>query len=63
MESENPDLLLCILKTLESESIFYMKRKGMTSFTGVNGVEIRETGDPVYQVPVPDMEKEFGNII
>ena len=24
---------------------------------------IRETGDPVYQVPVPDMEKEFGNII
>ena len=46
-----------------AETITYMKRKGMTSFTGVNGVEIRETGDPVYQVPVPDMEKEFGNII
>ena len=47
----------------EGQLFFYMKRKGMTSFTGVNGVEIRETGDPVYQVPVPDMEKEFGNII
>ena len=47
----------------EGQLFFYMKRKGMTSFTGVNGVEIRETGDPVYQVPVPDIEKEFGNII
>lgn len=46
----------------EGQLFFYMKRKGMTSFTGINGVETGNAGDAVYQVPVPDMEKEFGSI-
>lgn len=46
----------------EGQLFFYLKRKGMTSFTGVNRTEVRATGDAVYQVPVPDMEKEFGRI-
>lgn len=46
----------------EGQLFFYLKRNNISAFTGINGTVVKNAGDPVYKVPVPDLEKEFGSI-
>ncbi|PKO98411.1 MAG: hypothetical protein CVU13_10370 [Bacteroidetes bacterium HGW-Bacteroidetes-8] len=45
----------------EGQLFYYYKRKGFTSYTGINGRIITDMGPSKYIFPIPDSELTYGN--
>jgi hypothetical protein len=43
----------------EGQLFFYYKRKGYTSFKGINGRELKEMGKLQYEIPIPSIENIY----